>query len=125
MKDPMFEEALSKAELSAWQSLKSVVINFLGNHRSAEYENEIKELLNCFRQIKARMSVKLLFLRSHLDYFPKNREDLSEETGEPFYQSICIMEECDQGQWGVNFHADNYCCLKRDAVAAKHWRKIL
>ena len=29
MKDPMFDEALSKAELSAWESLKSVVTNIL------------------------------------------------------------------------------------------------
>ena len=28
MKDPMFDEQLSKAELSFWWSLKSVVINF-------------------------------------------------------------------------------------------------
>ena len=40
MKDPVFDEALRKAELFAWQSLKSAVTNFLGNHRSAEYEKE-------------------------------------------------------------------------------------
>ena len=44
MKDPMFDETLSEAELSPWQSLKSVVIKSLGNHRGAEYEKEIKEL---------------------------------------------------------------------------------
>ena len=32
MKDPMSDEALSKAELSTWQSLKLVVSNFLGNY---------------------------------------------------------------------------------------------
>ena len=34
MKSLMFDEA----ELSVWQSLKSAVTNFLGNHRSAEYK---------------------------------------------------------------------------------------
>ena len=58
MKDPMFDEALSEAELSTWQSLKSVVINFRGNHQSIEYEKEIKELLKSFHQFKAQMSVK-------------------------------------------------------------------
>ena len=38
MKDPMLGEALSEAELSAWQSLKSVVTNFLENHQIVEYE---------------------------------------------------------------------------------------
>ena len=43
MKDPMFDEALSKAELSACRSLMSVVINFLGNQQNAEHEKEIEE----------------------------------------------------------------------------------
>ena len=45
IKDPMFDEALNEAELSTWQSLKSVVINVQGNHRNAEYEKEIEQLL--------------------------------------------------------------------------------
>ena len=72
MKDPIFDEALSEAKLSAWPSLKSVVTHFLGNHQSAEYEKEIEELLKIFRCLGSRMSVKLHFLMSHLDYFPNN-----------------------------------------------------
>ena len=49
MKDPLFDEVLSEAEVSAWQSLKSVVSYFLGNHWSAKYEKEIEELLKSFR----------------------------------------------------------------------------
>ena len=49
MKDPMFDEALSEAKLSAWQSLKSLGSNFLGNHRSAEFEKEIEKPLKSFR----------------------------------------------------------------------------
>ena len=73
--------------------LKSVVANFLGNHRNAEYKKEIAELLNSFRQLGAWISVKLHFLRSHLDYLPKNSEDLSEEQGERFHPDIRIMKE--------------------------------
>ena len=97
MKDPMFDEARSEAELSDRQSLKSVVTNFLGNHRSAEYKKEIEELLKSFYQFSAWMSIKLHFLQLHLDYFPKNFGDLSEEQGEHFHQNICIMEEHYQG----------------------------
>ena len=68
----MFDEALSEAELSAWRSLKSVVTNFLGNHWSAEYKKEIEELLKSFHLLGAQMSVKLHFLLSLLDYFPRN-----------------------------------------------------
>ena len=45
MKDQVFDEALIKAELSTRQSLKLVVTNFLGNHQSMEYKEEIEELL--------------------------------------------------------------------------------
>ena len=50
IKDPMFDEALSKGELSAWQSLKSVDTDFLENHQNVEYEKEIEELREGFRQ---------------------------------------------------------------------------
>ena len=39
------------------------------------------------------MSVKMHFLPSHLDYFPQNCGDLSEEQGERFHQDIRVMEE--------------------------------
>ena len=125
MKDTTFDEALSEVELSAWLSLKSEVTNFLGNRRSSEYEKGIEELLQSFRQLGARMSVKLHFLWSRLDYFRKNCGDLSEEQGEHFHQNICIMEQRYQGRWNVNFLADYCRCLKQDAVAAEHRRKSL
>ena len=81
MKNPIFYEALSEAEQSAWQSLKSIITNFLGIHRSAGYFKEFEELLKSFRQLRAQMSVKLHCLRSHFDYFPKNCRDLSEKKG--------------------------------------------
>ena len=99
----MFDEALSEAELSAWQSLKLVILNFLRNHWSVEYEKEIEELLKSFCQLRTQMSVKLHFLWSHLDNFPKNCGDLSEEQSESFLQDIYIMEECYQVWWDVNF----------------------
>ena len=46
-----------------------------------------------FRQIGARMSVKMHFLRSHLDYFPENCGDFREEQDERFHQDISDMEK--------------------------------
>ena len=119
----MFDKVLSKAELSAWQSLKSVVTNFLGNHKSTEYEKEIEDLLKSFCQLGVRMSIKQHFLRSHLGYFPKNWRDLSEEQVEHFCKDIRVIEKRNQGQWGVNFLVDYFWRLKR--VVAEHRRKSL
>ena len=71
------------------------------------------------------MSIKLHFLLSHLDYFPKHYGDLSEEQSECFHQDIRIIEESYQGRWDVNFLADVCWCLKWDDVAAEHRRKSL
>ena len=62
VKDPMFDKTPREVELSVWQSLKSVVTNFLGNYQSAEYKKEIEELLKSFCQLGAQISVKLHFL---------------------------------------------------------------
>ena len=78
MKKPMLDEALSKVELSTWLSMKTTVTNFLGNLWSLEYKKEIEELLKSVHELRAQMSVKLLFLQSHLDYFA-NCGDLSKE----------------------------------------------
>ena len=121
----MFDDALNAAELSAWRSLKSVITNFLGNNWNAEYEKEVEKLLKNFQKLGARMSVKMHFLRSHLDYFPQNCGDLSEKQGERFHQDIRVMEERYQGRWDVSFLADYCLCLKRDVVATQHRRKLL
>ena len=125
MKDLMFDDALSAAELSAWWSLKSVITSFLEINRSAEYEKEVDELLKNFKKLRARMSVKMHFIQSRLDYFPQNCVDLSEEQGERFHQDIHVMEECYQGWWDVNFLVDYCWCLKQDVVATQHRRKSL
>ena len=54
------------------------------------------------------MSVKVYFLHSHLEYFSKNLEALSEEWGERFHQDIKVMEKRYQGKCNVSMIAE-YC----------------
>jgi len=56
------------------------------------------------------MSVKLHFLHSHLNFFPDNLGDISEEQGERFHQDIKDIEGRYQGRWDVSMLAD-YCWL--------------
>ena len=46
-----------------------------------------------------RMSVKLHFLCSHLDFFQESLGDFSEEHGKRFYQDIEPMEKQYKGCW--------------------------
>ena len=74
------------------------------------------------------MSTKMHFLNSHLDYFPKNCGDYSEEQGERFHRDIRMMEERYQGRWDINMLADYCWCLKRDIPILQkqqHKRKAL
>ena len=87
------DDALNPAKLYAWLSINSVIANFLDNHRSSPYQKVVDELMENLRQIGPRMSVKMHFLRSHLDYFPENWGEFSEEQGEHFHQDISDMEK--------------------------------
>ena len=66
------------------------------------------------------MSVKM-----HLDYFPDNCGDYSEEQGERSHQDLRQMEERYQGYRDVNMLADYCWCLKRNLPSSTHKRKSL
>lgn len=71
------------------------------------------------------MSVKIPYLRSHLDQFPGNLGHFSDEQGERFHQEIRTMEERYKGRWAVHFMADYCWNLNRDLPQASHARKSL
>ena len=71
------------------------------------------------------MSVKVHYMHSHLDLFPENLGDISEEHGERFHQDIKVMEEGQQSRWDYNMIADYSWSLKRDCPDLVHARKSL
>ena len=89
MRDPEFINSMTALEKNAWLSFKSVVENFLGNNKSVDYKDKIKEMLNNYKKLGCLMSLKLHFLESHVDYFPENLGDYSEEQGERFIRILC------------------------------------
>ena len=113
-RDENFTTTMTDTEKAAWLSFRNVAENFLGNYRSQEYEDIIADLIRNFQQLGCLMNVKLHFLDSHLDYFPENLGDYSEEQGERFHQDLKEMERRYQGRWDVNMMADYCWMLKRD-----------
>ena len=61
-----------------------------------------------YHKLGWNMSLKIHFLNSHLDFFPDNCGDVSDERGERFHQGIAAMEKRYQGKWDVSILAD-YC----------------
>jgi hypothetical protein len=54
------------------------------------------------------MSLKILFLRTHLDFFPENYGAVSDEHGERIHQDISSVEKRYQGKLNCAFLAE-YC----------------
>ena len=84
----------------------------------------VYELMHNLQALGARISTKMHFLISHLDYFPENCGDCSEDQGERFHQDIRMMEERYQGRWDINILAVYYWCLKRDIPVPQHKKKL-
>jgi len=69
------------------------------------------------------MSLKIHFLESHLDFFPENLGEVSDEHGERFHQDIWALEKRYEGKWTSSILADYCWTLKRDVPEAKYRRK--
>jgi len=85
LKDRNFVSKMNAVEARTWKAFADVVKNFLGNKKSEKYENIVEELLLSFQALECRMSIKVHYLHSHLEKFPENLGDISEEQGERFH----------------------------------------
>ena len=83
--DPNFTKNMTDVELSAWSSFVFLVKNFLGNYKALNYVELVENMLTKYQEMGANMSIKVHFLHSHLDRFPENLGDFSEEQGERFH----------------------------------------
>lgn len=117
------EQRMSGLERKAWQAFRQVVNGFLGNHRSENYKELLENLIQTYQRQGCRMSLKLHFLHSHVDFFKANLGAVSEEHGERFHQDIQIMEKRYQGRWDSAMMGDYIWGLVR-ADAGQHKRKM-
>ena len=125
IRDPDFTNSMNHIERKVWTSFVAVVENFLGKHKADNYVEQVDKMLNSFKTLGCNMSIKVHYLHSHLDRFPQNLGDFSEEQGKRFHQDIKVMEERYQGRWDINMMADYCWCLKRDCsnIHARKSRK--
>ena len=74
----------------------------------------MENLIVRYADMKCRMSIKLHYLHSHLEFFRPNLGDVSEAHGERFHQDILAMEKRYQGRWDAAMMGDYIWCLIRD-----------
>jgi len=92
------EESMNDMERNAWKAFRMTVEGFLGNHKRNDYAEIVANLIETYQKLGCRMSLKLHYLHSHLDFFCDNLGDVSEEHGERFHQDILVMEKRYQGR---------------------------
>ena len=120
IRDPEFENSMTKVKLEAWKAFVLLVKNFLGNNKARNYAELVNNMLTAFRNLGCNMSVKMNYLFSHMVQFPENLGSTSDEQGERFHQDLKEMETRYQGHWDAVMMADYCWNLKGGFPAAKH-----
>ena len=123
MKSQNFSSSMTDVEKRAWDSFVGVVNGFLGSTKAANYKDLVAILLASYHLLGCNMSIKVHFLNSHLDEFPANLGDVSDEHGERFHQDLKVMEDRYQGRWDTHMMADYCWSIQRDCVDMKHSRR--
>ena len=101
------EKQMSDLERKAWQTfIRMIVEGFLRNHQRDDYAMVVSNLIESYEKLSCRMSLKLHFLHSHLDFFWDNLGNVSEEHGERFHQDIQVTEKCYLGRWNTAMMGD-------------------
>ena len=113
LKSKTLEEKMNETEKEAWQAFRGVVDGFLTSKKDPIYKELVKKLIKSYQNMGCRISVKLHFLCSHLDFFQENLGDFSEEHGERFHQDIEPMERRYKGRWDSAIMGDYIWSLIR------------
>ena len=122
-KDEHFNNILEDNEKLDWDSFVQFSKNFLGNHKPENYKELVGNLLQCNDRLGCNMPVKLYFLHSHLNVFPKNCGTVSDEHGECFRQEISDMEVRYQRNWSKSMLVDYCWTLIRESSATGYKRQ--
>ena len=122
MQDKQFDEDLNDSKRNAWLSFKRICQDFLGNHKAANYQDVVQDLSTSYKATECNRRLKIHFLETHLDFFPENLGEVSDERGERFHQDIMAREKQYPGKWTSSTLAD-YCWTLKKVVSDDKYRR--
>ena len=85
---------------------KEVILSFLRKDRKPNSEEIVWNMLKSFEKQNVNLSLKIHFLKSHLEFFPSQFSSISDEHGE----TMQIIEKRYQGRADPHMFAD-FCWL--------------
>ena len=92
MQHKQFDEDLNETERNTRLSFKRICKDFLGNHKAANYQDVVQDLLTSYKAMGCNMSLKIHFLESHLDFFPDNLGEVSDEQVKDFIRKFWLWK---------------------------------
>ena len=119
----MCDKTLNETVLAAWKNFKQVCLNFLGLHKSDDFEDVVTNLLHNYHEIGCKMSLKVHYLHSHLLFFPENSGAVSDEHGEKFHHDIAVIEKGFKRKWSTGMLAEYCWSQKQDKPEQEHKRR--
>jgi len=122
MQDKLFDEDLNEPERNAWLSFRRNRKDFLGNQNAANCQDEMQDLLTSYTTVGCNMIMKIHFLESHVEFFPENLAEVSDEHGERFHQVCLGMENRYQGKWASSIFAE-YCSTRKRGIPEAKQRR--
>ena len=109
------EDKMTTLKRDAWQSF-CIVHGFLGRNEANNYEDCVETSLQTYCKLGCRMSLKMHYLHSRVDFFRPNLTKVSEEHGGRFHQNIQAMEKRYQGRWDEAMMGNYVWILIRDDI---------
>src|SRR5699024_959825 len=95
--DKHFENQLGRSEKRAFRAFRDVSWYVLSSkvHPDSSKTNQVlvDEMFDSFEIMKCHLTYKMHLLRSHLDLFPENIDDFSDQHGEKLHQLFKRFEE--------------------------------
>jgi len=88
MQDKQFDEDLNETERSAWLLFKKIFKDFLGNHKAANYQDVVQDLLTSYKAMGCNMTMKIHFLESYLVFSQKISAKSMTNTAKDFTKTL-------------------------------------
>ncbi|GBN42009.1 hypothetical protein AVEN_182619-1 [Araneus ventricosus] len=95
----------------------------LGNNKAENYKDLVEDMFALFQDFSCNMSLKFHFLDSHLNFFPDNCGQVSDEHSERLHEDIAKMEKRYQGNWSTVMLAGYCWTLIRDTPHVHYKRQ--
>jgi len=71
MQDKQFDEDMNETERNAWLPFKKICKDFLGNHKTANYQVVVQGLLTSYKAMGCNINLEIHFLELHLIFSQK------------------------------------------------------